>query len=146
MIPAPTTAQRRTSKLWLAIKLILFIPFFGFALLIVTVLSYLVVLLLWDSDALRVVEIERYWLHNFSDMPGVKGYATELLRNDSLGLRNLIMLGEALAAITPFVLLGFGIQCILRKTIDLVLNPVFCWFYSAWLLLCVAIINKGLYP
>lgn len=146
MNQSPTTAPRKPSRLWAVIKLVFFIPFYGFALLIVTVLSYLVILLLWDSDALRVVEIERYWLQNFSDMPGVKGYATELLRNDSLGLRNLIMLGEALAAITPFILLGMGIQCILRKTTNLVLNPIFCWFYSAWLLLCVAIINNGLYP
>jgi hypothetical protein len=146
MSQAPTTAPRKPSRYWAAMKLILFFPLYAAALLIVAGLSLLVILLLWDSDALRVVEIERYWLQNFSDMPGVKGYATELLRHDSLGLRNLIMLGEALAAITPFILLGMGIQCIRRKTTDLALNPIFCWFYSAWLLLCVAIIDKGLYP
>ncbi len=30
----------------------------------------------------------------------------------------------------PLVLLGLGVQCIRRKTIDLALNPMFCWLYS----------------
>jgi len=146
MSEAKTTALRKPSRILAIIQIVFFIPLYAAALFFTTMLSFGVIFVFWDSDTIQNVQIERYWLHNFSAMPGVKGYASELLAHDALGLHPFIVLGEVVAFFMPFILLSLGVKCIRRRTVDLVLNPIFCWLYSAWLLLCVAIINKGLYP
>lgn len=86
-------------------------------------------------------QIELNWYENYADVPGVKAYAVEMLKQDADAAFPYFMIGEVVAVVTPFVLIGLGLQCLRRRTINLTLNSQFCWLYSSVLALFVAILH-----
>lgn len=141
MSQAPTTVPRKQSMLWSTVQVVLFVPLYAAGLSIALLLSFGLFSISVNSDTINVALIELHWYRHF---PQFQGYAGELLKRDFIGPILVFILGVLPSIIGPSILIYGGWLCIKKRTINIVLNPVFCWLYSTWLLISVFIIYSSL--
>lgn len=72
----------------------------------------------WSDAGSKVITVnyELNWLHNFSDVPGVRGYAQELLKRDLPGYTSSIIEG-AFFYLIPFMLACIGIYAAVTRRV-----------------------------
>jgi len=110
-----TTAPRKPNK-YSALRVV------WFGILLVSAIS-IQSLVAWSNysfsdygNAVIIVSYELNWLHNFSDVPGVKGYAQELLKADMPDLP-FGLIAVVFFYWVPFLLLGIGVNTIVKRRI-----------------------------
>jgi hypothetical protein len=135
-----TTAQRKPSRL----KVILRAVWFAILLLISFYLHWLLATenYTWSDAGNKVITVnyELNWLHNFSDVPGVRGYAQELLKKDLPGYTSSIIEG-ALFYWIPFMLACIGIYAGITRRITALQYRIVAYGLIALLLFLIGAPN-----
>lgn len=81
------------------------------------------------GDACWVVSVDKYWLREFGDMPGVRAYAEALLPGDQQELRYMI----AMSLFPPFYPFFYILPTVgLFTTIALAARRKERWIYAAY--------------